>query len=106
MVYNKAMSERPQEQVLTRPQLQEPPKYRVLLLNDDYTPMDFVVDILVQLFHKTPPQANRIMMSVHQKGSGVCGVYTYEIAETKVDEVIRCAREHGHPLMCVMEPEA
>jgi len=86
-------------------QVTRPPLYRVLLLNDDYTPMDFVVEVLVRFFKKSVPQANRVMMSVHQKGSGLCGVYTFEIAETKTAQVVGHARSSGYPLMCVMEEE-
>ena len=89
----------------TAQKVTRPPLYRVLLLNDDYTPMDFVVEVLVHFFKKSIPQANRIMMSVHQKGSGLCGVYTFEIAETKVAQVVGFARSSGYPLMCVMEED-
>lgn len=84
-------------------ELDEPPMYRVILLNDDYTPMDFVVMILVRVFHKSEAEAERIMMSVHQQGKGECGVYTYEIAETKVETVKAVAKAQKHPLRCVME---
>jgi ATP-dependent Clp protease adaptor protein ClpS len=96
-----------QTQDLTRSQekVTRPPLYRVILLNDDYTPMDFVVEVLVRFFRKSLPEANRVMMAVHQKGSGLCGVYSQEIAETKVHQVVSYARSSGHPLMCVMEPE-
>lgn len=77
--------------------------YRVLLHNDDYTTMEFVVEILMLVFHKKPEEAARIMMNVHQKGMGICGVYPYEIAETKVEMVHNLAREHGHPLKCSMD---
>jgi ATP-dependent Clp protease adaptor protein ClpS len=85
------------------PKVRHPPLYRVLLLNDDYTPMEFVVDILERFFAMDRNQATRIMLEVHTKGAGVCGVFTYEIAETKVAQVINYAREHQHPLMCTME---
>jgi len=85
------------------PKVRHPPLYRVLLLNDDYTPMEFVVDILERFFSMNRTQATRIMLEVHTRGSGVCGVFTYEIAETKVAQVISHAREHQHPLMCTME---
>ncbi|MFP4251445.1 MAG: ATP-dependent Clp protease adapter ClpS [Guyparkeria sp.] len=81
----------------------EPPMYRVLLLNDDFTPMDFVVQILMQLFGMTFDQANVVMLEVHHNGRGVCGEYTREIAETRVSQVNQIAREHEYPLMCVME---
>lgn len=89
----------------TRPKLQKPRLYKVILLNDDYTPMDFVVIILERLFTKTREQATRIMLDVHQKGIGVCGVYDREIAEMKVQQVISFAQESKHPLQCTMEPE-
>ena len=88
-----------------RPKTKKPPLYKVLLLNDDYTPMDFVVHVLQQFFNKDYEEATRIMLTVHYHGVGVCGVYPYEIAETKVEQVMRLAREHGHPLQCVMEKE-
>ncbi len=83
----------------------KPSLYRVLLLNDDYTPMEFVVYILERFFNKGRDEATRIMLHVHQKGVGVCGVYTYEVAETKVTQVMNFAREHQHPLQCTMEKE-
>lgn len=82
-----------------------PRLYRVLLLNDDYTTMDFVVAVLENIFHKSPSEATRIMLEVHKKGSGVCGSYTREIAETKVDVVHRYARESGYPLRALSQPE-
>jgi len=85
---------------------EEPPMYRVLLLNDDYTPMDFVVEILQEIFHKDRSEAERIMLNVHRKGAGLCGIYTYEIAETKVTRVRAKAKEAGFPLRCTMEPES
>jgi ATP-dependent Clp protease adaptor protein ClpS len=89
----------------TRPKTKKPSLYRVLILNDDYTPMEFVVHVLEKYFNKGREDATRIMLHVHQKGSGVCGVYTYEVAETKVTQVIDFARQHGHPLQCIMEKE-
>lgn len=80
-----------------------PKQYKVFLLNDDYTSMDFVIDILMGVFRKNFQEANRIMMEVHQKGSGLCGVYSYEIAETKVFQVEKRARENGFPLKAIME---
>jgi len=84
-------------------EIQEPKLYKVLLHNDDYTTMDFVVAILEQIFHKSPAEAYAIMMKVHQEGVGVCGVYPLEIAETKVMLVRQTAREHGFPLKCTLE---
>jgi ATP-dependent Clp protease adaptor protein ClpS len=89
----------------TEPKTKRPSLYKVLLLNDDYTPMDFVVYILERFFNKQSDEANRIMMHVHQKGVGICGVYTYEVAETKVAQVMNFARQHQHPLQCTMEKE-
>lgn len=89
----------------TRTKTQRPSLYKVLLLNDDYTPMDFVVYILEHFFNKPREEATRIMLHVHQKGVGVCGVYTYEVAETKVAQVMSFARQHQHPLQCTMEKE-
>jgi ATP-dependent Clp protease adaptor protein ClpS len=83
----------------------KPELFKVLLLNDDYTTMDFVVEILENVFHKQPAEAFRIMMAVHTQGKGLCGVYTHEVAETKVATVIELARENGFPLLAVMEPE-
>ncbi len=79
--------------------------FKVLILNDDYTPMDFVVDVLVRFFRKSEMEAVRIMLAVHQAGVGICGVYPHEIAETKVNQVINAAQAEGHPLQCMMEPE-
>jgi ATP-dependent Clp protease adaptor protein ClpS len=87
----------------TKPQTKRPSLYRVLLLNDDYTPMEFVVHVLERFFNKDQEAAHRIMMHVHQHGIGECGVYTYEVAETKVTQVMDFSRKHQHPLQCVME---
>ena len=87
----------------TRPKTKRPNMYRVLLLNDDYTPMEFVVHVLERFFQKSQDDATRIMLLVHQHGVGECGVFTYEIAETKVTQVMDFARRHQHPLQCVME---
>jgi ATP-dependent Clp protease adaptor protein ClpS len=89
----------------TEPKTKRPSLYKVLLLNDDYTPMDFVVYILERFFNKPTEEANRIMWHVHQKGVGICGVYTYEVAETKVAQVTNFSRQHQHPLQCTMEKE-
>jgi ATP-dependent Clp protease adaptor protein ClpS len=87
----------------TRPKTKRPSLYRVLLLNDDYTPMEFVVHVLEVFFQKGREEATRIMLHVHQHGVGECGVYTFEVAETKVTQVMDFARKHQHPLQCVME---
>ena len=89
----------------TRPKTQKPSMYKVLLLNDDYTPMEFVIQVLESFFNKNREEATRIMLHVHKKGVGLCGVYTYEIAETKVMQVMAAARQAQHPLQCVMEKE-
>lgn len=82
-----------------------PKKYKVLLHNDDYTTMEFVIFILQTVFHKNIDEAEAIMLSVHQKGTGVCGIYTYEIAETKAQKVMSLAKSHSHPLISSIEPE-
>jgi ATP-dependent Clp protease adaptor protein ClpS len=87
----------------SKPQTKRPSLYRVLLLNDDYTPMEFVVHVLERFFNKDHETAQRIMMHVHQHGIGECGVFTYEVAETKVTQVMDFSRKHQHPLQCVME---
>lgn len=87
----------------SRPEVQRPKLYKVFLVNDDFTPMEFVVEILQRYFAMTKEKATQIMLQVHYRGRGVCGVYTFEIAETKVNLVNDHAREHQHPLMCSME---
>ena len=89
----------------TKPKTQKPNLYRVLLLNDDYTPMEFVVLVLQDIFNKTREEATQIMYHVHQKGVGECGIYPYEVAETKVTRVMDTARKNQHPLQCVMEKQ-
>ncbi len=89
----------------TRPKTKKPSLYKVLLLNDDYTPMEFVVHVLQKYFGKNREEAERIMLHVHQKGVGMCGVYTFEIAETKVTQVMDFSRSNNHPLQCTMEKE-
>jgi len=91
--------------VKTRPKVKRPSLYKVLLLNDDYTPMEFVVHVLERFFGKSHEEATRIMLHVHHKGVGICGVYTYEIAETKAGQVMDLARQHQHPLQCTIEKE-
>jgi len=89
----------------TRQETKKPELFKVLLLNDDYTTMDFVVEVLETVFNKAPAEAYRIMMAVHTQGQGLCGVYPYEVAETKVAAVIDMARAQGFPLRATMEPE-
>jgi ATP-dependent Clp protease adaptor protein ClpS len=91
--------------VKAKPKTKKPSLYKVLMLNDDYTPMEFVVHILERFFRKTREEATRIMLHVHRRGVGICGVYTYEVAETKVTQVMDFARRHQHPLQCTMEKE-
>lgn len=87
----------------TRPKTKKPSQYRVLLLNDDYTPMEFVVGLLMGIFKKTQEEATKVMLDVHQNGIGVCGIYTFEIAETKVAQVLDAAKRGDHPLKCTLE---
>jgi len=89
----------------TKPKTKKPSLYKVLLLNDDYTPMEFVVHVLQRFFNKDINEATEIMLHVHQNGVGICGVFTFEVAETKVTQVIDLARQHQHPLQCTMEKE-
>jgi ATP-dependent Clp protease adaptor protein ClpS len=91
--------------VKSRPLTKKPSLYKVLLLNDDYTPMDFVVLVLERFFGKDRAAATEVMIAVHKKGVGLCGVYTYEVAETKVAQVMAFARQHQHPLQCTLEKE-
>ena len=91
--------------IKTRPKTKRPAMFKVLMLNDDYTPMEFVVHVLERFFSKNREEATRIMMHVHQRGVGVCGVYTYEVAETKVTQVMDLARQSQHPLQCTIEKE-
>ena len=86
-----------------RPKLKQPPLYQVVLINDDYTPMEFVVDILESIFGMERTRATQVMLEVHTKGKGVCGVFNFEIAETKVAQVMGIAKQHQHPLLCTME---
>ncbi len=87
------------------PKTKKPSMYKVLLLNDDFTPQEFVVWLLQAIFKKSPEEAYRIMLHVHQNDMGICGVYTYEVAETKVAQVMDLARRNQHPLQCTMEKE-
>lgn len=87
----------------TRPEVKEPKKYQVVLHNDHYTTMEFVVEVLKSIFHKSPVEAHAIMMNVHKKGRGMVGLYPYDIAATKVEQTRQMARRHGHPLKCTLE---
>jgi len=89
----------------TKPKTKKPSMYKVLMLNDDYTPMEFVVFVLEQYFSKSREEATQIMLHVHRRGVGICGVYTYDIAETKVNQVMDLARKEQHPLQCTLEKE-
>jgi ATP-dependent Clp protease adaptor protein ClpS len=91
--------------VKAKPKTKKPSMYKVLMLNDDYTPMQFVVHVLERFFSKNRDEAMRIMLHVHRRGVGVCGVYTYEVAETKVTQVMDFARQHQHPLQCTLEKD-
>ena len=88
-----------------RPKTKKPSMYKVLMLNDDYTPMEFVVYVLERFFSKQSEDATRIMLHVHQRGVGICGVYSYEVAETKVTQVMDYARQNEHPLQCTLEKD-
>ncbi|NWF39121.1 ATP-dependent Clp protease adapter ClpS [Mariprofundus sp. NF] len=90
---------------VAEPQLQRPPMYRVVMLNDDFTPMEFVVDILIRYFHKSEETANTLMMQIHLQGRAICGVFTRDLAETKIHQVETACRAGGHPLRCMMERE-
>ena len=89
----------------SKPKLKKPPLYRVVLLNDDYTPMEFVVQVLQKIFSLERTVATRVMLQVHTQGKGVCGVYTYEIAETKAAQVTASAQRNQHPLLCTLEED-
>jgi len=89
----------------TKPKTKKPSMYKVLLLNDDYTPMEFVVYVLERFFNKRSEEATRIMLHVHQRGVGICGVYSYEVAETKVTQVMDFAQKNEHPLQCTLEKD-
>jgi ATP-dependent Clp protease adaptor protein ClpS len=91
--------------VKVRPKTKKPSLYKVLMLNDDYTPMEFVVHVLERFFAMNNQQATQVMLNVHQRGIGICGVYTYEVAETKVNQVMDLARQHQHPLQCTIEKD-
>ncbi len=99
------MPNNPQIELEDEIEIKYPKKYKVFLLNDDYTSMEFVIDILISIFHKSYEDANKIMLQVHERGKGLCGVYSYEIAETKVMQVKRKAKENGFPLKALFEEE-
>ena len=88
-----------------KPKLKKPPLYKVIMLNDDYTPMEFVIEMLQKYFSKSQEQATEIMLHIHQKGIGICGLYTYEIAESKATQVLDKARKNQHPLQIKLEKE-
>lgn len=89
--------------VATKPKTKRPKQYKVLLHNDDYTPMDFVIAVLQEIFHKSSEEATHLMLKVHIKGAAACGTYPFAVAESKVDKVMTFARSEGHPLKCTME---
>jgi len=89
----------------TKPKTRKPSMYKVIMLNDDYTPMEFVILVLERFFSKSHEEATNIMLHVHQKGVGICGVFTYEVAETKVTQVMDLAQQQEHPLQCTLEKE-
>ncbi len=91
--------------VKSRPKTKKPSLYKVLMLNDDYTPMEFVVQVLKRFFTMNQEEAMRIMLHIHQRGVGICGVFTYEVAETKVNQVMEVARKNQHPLQCTVEKD-
>lgn len=87
-----------------KPKVKRPPLYKVVLLNDDYTPMEFVVEVLEHFFSMNREKATQVMLAVHTQGKGVCGIYTRDVAETKAELVNQAARDNGHPLLCEVEP--
>ncbi|MGE0084901.1 MAG: ATP-dependent Clp protease adapter ClpS [Desulfococcaceae bacterium] len=103
--FDSDVQETVESDTLEEEDIDEPSMYKVLLHNDDYTPMDFVVEILMFVFNKTVEEATEIMLSVHRKGMGVCGLYTWEVAETKVETVTSLAGENGYPLKCSVEED-
>lgn len=102
-VANEATGNQTQSRGQTRSLTRKPPMFKVLMHNDDYTSMDFVVEMLMRVFHKSPTEANRIMLHIHFKGVGVCGVYPFEVAETKTSRVHTAARASGYPLRCSLD---
>ena len=104
-IFMSAMGDDPSQEVVveTRPKTKRPPLYKVMLLNDDFTPMEFVVLVLERFFSKNPTQAFEIMLTVHKKGLAMVGIFSHEVAETKVSQVMDFSRRHQHPLQCTME---
>lgn len=102
-IYNNLSWDEEHDVLEAKPRLEPPRLYKVILLNDDYTPMDFVVEVLQMFFYMNRKQATRIMLQVHTEGRGVCGTFTRDVAETKVAQVVDYARENQHPLACIME---
>ncbi len=100
---NISIREATRQSATNKPRIKKPPMYQVMLINDDFTPMDFVVDILRQYFQKQETEATRIMLAVHHEGRGICGTYAFEIAESKMYMVRQTSRKYGHPLKCIME---
>ncbi len=92
--------------IKAKPKTKKPSMYKVLMLNDDYTPMEFVVHVLERFFNMRHPEASRIMLHVHRRGVGICGIFTYEVAETMVNQTMDFARRHQHPLQCTLEKDA
>lgn len=103
MAKKPSQQEQSWEGVAVRPKIKKPSLYKVIMLNDDFTPMDFVVSLLKSFFNKTQQEATEIMMQIHQEGVGVCGVYTFEVAEMKASQVVEAARRSQHPLRCEIE---
>ena len=95
--------DRPPKRIKAKPK--PPRQFKVVYLNDDFTPMEFVVEVLVTIFGLNKNNATKIMLDIHTKGKGICGIYTYEIAETRVDQVMKMAKHHQHPLLCSMEED-
>ncbi len=102
---NNDMHEAPGGDVKARPKVKRPSMYKILMINDNYTPMEFVIHVLEGFFNKERSEATEIMLQVHQQGVGICGIFTREVAETKVQQVVDFAREHQHPLQCTLEKE-
>ena len=102
---DQVLDDGPETGVLTKTvaKTKKPPMYKVLMLNDDFTPMEFVIYALERFFHKNRQEATNIMLHIHRKGVGICGVFTYEVAETKINLVLDLARQNEHPLQCTME---